>query len=64
MLYIYILLQKYELEVLYKITLLLNGRVYYIKSYDVYNLVNSLTKLKNVLNYLKIHKLKIKKLIS
>ena len=60
----YILSQKGESELLNKIALLLNGKVHYIKSYDGYNMVVNLTKLNNILNYLKIHKLKTKKLIS
>lgn len=60
----YILSQKGELELLNKIALLLNGKVHYVKSYDGYNMVVNLTKLNNILNYLKIHKLKTKKLIS
>uniref|UniRef100_UPI0021152250 hypothetical protein n=1 Tax=Aspergillus sclerotioniger TaxID=319627 RepID=UPI0021152250 len=54
----YILSQKGELELLNKIALLLNGRVHYVKSYDGYNMVVSLTKLNNTLNYFKIYKLK------
>lgn len=60
----YILSQKGESELLNKIALLLNGKVHYIKSYDGYNMVVNLTKLNNILNYLKLHKLKTKKLIS
>ena len=60
----YILSQKGESELLNKIALLLNGKVHYIKSYDGNNMVVNLTKLNNILNYLKIHKLKTKKLIS
>jgi hypothetical protein len=60
----YILSQKGELELLNKIALLLNGKVHFIKSYDGYNMVVTLTKLNNILNYIKIHKLKTKKLIS
>ena len=56
--------KKNELELLEKIAILLNGKVHYIKSYDGYNMVVNFTKLKNILNYLKIHKLKTKKLIS
>ena len=60
----YILSQKGELELLNKIALLLKGKVHYVKSYDGYNMVINLTKLKNILNYLKVHKLKTKKLIN
>jgi len=60
----YILSQKGELELLNKIASLLNGKVHYLKSYDGYNMVVNLTKLKNILNYLKVHKLKTKKLIT
>jgi hypothetical protein len=60
----YILSQKGELELLNKIALLLNGKVHFIKSYDGYNMVVNLTKLNNILNYFKIHKLKTKKLIN
>ena len=60
----YILSQKGESELLNKIALLLNCKVHYIKSYDGYNMVVNLTKLNNILNYLKLHKLKTKKLIS
>jgi hypothetical protein len=60
----YILSQKGELELLNKIALLLKGKVNYVKYYDGYNMVVNLTKLKNILNYLKVHKLKTKKLIS
>lgn len=60
----YILSQKGESELLNKIALLLNGKVHYVKSYDGYNMVVNLTKLNNILNYLKLHKLKTKKLIS
>ena len=51
----YILSQKGESELLNKIALLLNGKVHYIKSYDGYNMVVNLTKLNNILNYLKLH---------
>nr|YP_313631.1 LAGLIDADG homing endonuclease [Epidermophyton floccosum]AAW78237.1 LAGLIDADG homing endonuclease [Epidermophyton floccosum] len=60
----YILSQKGELDLLNKIALLLNGKVHYIKYYNGYNMVVNLTKLNNILNYLKLHKLKTKKLIS
>ena len=60
----YILSQKNELELLNKIALLLNGKVHYVKSYNGYNMVVNLTKLTNILKYLKVHKLKTKKLIS
>ena len=60
----YILSQKDELDLLNKIALLLNGKVHYVKSYHGYNMVVSLTKLNNILNYLKRYKLKTKKSIS
>ena len=60
----YILSQKGESELLNKIALLLNGKVHYIKSFLGYNMVVNLTKLNNILNYLKLHKLKTKKWIS
>jgi LAGLIDADG endonuclease len=60
----YILLQKDELELLNKIALLLNGKVHYVKSYNGYNMVINLTKLINILKYLKVYKLKTKILIS
>jgi hypothetical protein len=60
----YILSQKDECELLEKIALLLNGKVHYLKSYNGYNMVVNLTKLKNILNYYKTYRLKTKKLIS
>lgn len=60
----YILSQKGELELFNKIALLLNGKVHFVKSYNGYNMVVNLTKLTNILNYLKINKLKTNKLIS
>jgi hypothetical protein len=60
----YLLSQKGELELFNKIGLLLNGKVHYLKSYEDYNLTVHLTKLKTILEYLKVRKLKTKKLIS
>ena len=60
----YILSQKGEYTILNSIALLLNGKVHYLKTYEGYNMVVSLTKLNNIIHYLKINKLKTKKLIS
>ena len=60
----YILSQKGEYRTLNSIALLLNGKVHYLKSYKGYNMVVSLTKLNNIIHYLKINKLKTNKLIS
>lgn len=60
----YILSQQFEKELLYRIGLLLNGKLNYLKSYDGYNMVVNLTYLESVIIYFKNHPLKTKKRIS
>ena len=60
----YIISQKEEFELLNKISLLVGGKVHSVKSYNGYNMVVNLTKLKTIINYLTKNKLKTKKYIN
>jgi hypothetical protein len=60
----FILSQKGEKELLEKIALLLNGRLYFLKSYEGYNLVVTLSKLKKVIHYFSKIPLRTKKHIG
>ena len=60
----FIISQKDDKELLENIAILFKGKVHYIKSYNGYNMVVSLTNLHNTLTYFKNNKLLTKKLIS
>lgn len=53
-----------ELDLMNKIAELLNGKVHNIKSYDGYNMVVNLTKLKETIKYFNKYRLKTKKYID
>lgn len=60
----YILSQGKEEKFMAQISKLLNGKVYYLKSYGGYNMVVNLTKLSSTINYFSFYGLKTKKYIS
>jgi hypothetical protein len=51
----YILSQKDEYNILFKISELLDGKIHYLKSYDGYNMVVNLNKCHKIINYLKFY---------
>lgn len=60
----YILSQKGEKELMHYISNLLKGSIYYLESYDGYNIRVTLSKLSPIINYFKRFPLKTKKHIS
>jgi hypothetical protein len=58
----YVVSQKWEEKLMSKIAKLFDGNIYYLKSYEGYNMVvSSLSKLKKVINYFEKYLLKTKK---
>jgi len=60
----FVLSQKEEFDLMSKIADLLGGKLHYLKSYNGYNMVVNLTKLRNVISYFKKYPLKTKKHID
>lgn len=60
----FILSQKQEYKFFEELSLIINGKVHYLKSYDEHNLTVNLTKLKVIIKYFSLHPLKTKKKID